>query len=239
MLQSAFPARRQDTPSLGDEALVALARKGDEEAIRVLVQRHNRRLFRVARSVLRDDAEAEDAVQETYVRAFTRLASFRGEALFSTWLTRIALNEALRRAGRRRPTAELAVLDKEAGPNGGSLIMFPSSLMAESPETEAARRQVRHLLEDAIDALPDLFRTVFVLRDVEGLSTEETATHLSIRPETVKTRLHRARKLMRAAIEAKVSAAFGELYPFDGARCVNMAERVIARLRDEGFAAGR
>lgn len=225
-----------DAAAHGDATLVDLARHGDEAAIRILVQRHNRRLFRVARSILHDDGEAEDVVQETYVRAFTRLSSFRGEALFSTWLTRIALNEALRRAGRRRPTADLDTLDAENGRNGGSLIMFPSQLAPASPETEAARGQIRHLLEEAVDGLPGPFRLVFVLRDVEGLSTEETATHLSIRPETVKTRLHRARKLMRVALEAKATSAFGELFPFDGERCAHMADRVLARLRESGKA---
>jgi RNA polymerase sigma-70 factor (ECF subfamily) len=232
-MQPVLSIDRPDLTTLGDEPLVERARDGDERAIRVLVRRHNRRIFRVARSIVRDDTEAEDVVQETYVRAFTRLGSFRGDAQFTTWLTRIALNEALRRAGRRRPVADLDVLDAESSRNGGSLIMFPS-LSPASPETEAARGQVRRLLEETVDGLPDLFRVVFVLRDVEGLSTEETATQLSIKPETVKTRLHRARKLMRAAIETKVSAAFGELYPFDGERCVHMADRVVARLKQQG-----
>lgn len=181
--------------------------------------------------MVRDDAEAEDIVQETYVRAFTNLDSFRGEAQFATWLTRITLNEALGRV-RRRPLADAAELDADTGSNEGRVIMFPSSLMPASPESEAARGQVRDVLEQAVDRLPELFRVVFILRDVEGMSTEGTATQLSIKPETVKTRLHRARKLMRAAIAEKLSTAFGEIFLFDGARCANMADHVIARLRD-------
>ena len=232
-MQLAVSAARFELATLGDEALVAMARNGDESAVRTLVARHNQRLFRVARGVVRNDSEAEDVVQAAYVRAFTSLDSFRGEAQLTTWLTRIALNEALGRVRRRRPTVELAELD--AGSNEGRLIMFPSSLMPASPETEAARGQVRHVIEAAVDRLPELFRIVFILRDVEGLSTEETAAQLSIKAETVKTRLHRARKLMRAAIAERLSTAFGDIFPFDGARCADMADRVVERLREERF----
>lgn len=230
-MQLAVSQVQFDLTSLDDGKLVGLARHRDEGAIRVLVQRYNKRLFRVARGVVRDDAEAEDVVQETYVRAFTNLDAFRGDARLSTWLTRIALNEALGRVRRRRPVAELTELDTGIAPHEGRLIMFPS--MPANPETEAARSQIRQILEHAVDCLPDLFRVVFILREVEGLSVEETALHLSIKPETVKTRLHRARKLMRAAIEDRLSAAFGDLFPFDGARCAGMADRVVEQLRGE------
>lgn len=230
-MQLAVTRLQFDLASFDDERLVGLARHRDEGAIRVLVQRHNRRLFRVARSVVRDDAEAEDIVQETYVRASTNLDRFRGDAQLSTWLTRIALNEALGRVRRRRPMAEITELDAGIASNEGCLVMFPSSLIPAGPETEAARGQIRQILEHAVDRLPDLFRVVFILRDVEGLSVEETALHLSIKPETVKTRLHRARRLMRAAIEERFSAAFSDLFPFDGARCAHMADRVVERLR--------
>ncbi|HEX5078870.1 MAG TPA: RNA polymerase sigma factor [Geminicoccaceae bacterium] len=233
-MQLASLQRHPDRAALGDQALVALARRGDEGAVRVLIQRHNQRLFRVARSVVRSDAEAEDVVQETYVRAFTNLDSFRGEALLSTWLTRIALNEALGRLRRHRPTTELAELDAASDRSEGRLIMFPSSLLPAGPEAEAARSQVRQLLEDAVDRLPDSFRTTFILRDVEGLSIEETAAQLSVRPETVKTRLHRARKLMRAAIEQRLAASLSDLFPFDGVRCARMADRVVESLRRRG-----
>lgn len=214
-----------------DEELVGLARGGDEAAVRTLVRRHNRQLFRVARGVVRDDAEAEDVVQATYVRAFTSLGTFRGEALLSTWLTRIALNEALGRLRRRRPTAELSDLDADNDQQGGHPIMFPTSPAQASPEIEVARNQVRHILEQAVDDLPETFRMVFVLRDIEGLDTEETATHLSIKAETVKTRLHRARRMMRSSIEGRFSVTFSELFPFDGARCASMADRVVSQLK--------
>lgn len=214
-----------------DAALVESARAGDETAVRILVGRHNRRLFRVARGVLRDDAEAEDVVQETYVRAFINLSRFRGESAIATWLTRIALNEALGRLRRRRPEADLAAAG-ELSADDPRVVAFPSP-RAPSPEAEAGRSQARTLLEPLIDALPPAFRVVLILRDVEGLTTEETAAHLDIRPETARTRLHRGRRLLRAALLERLGGGFDDLYPFDGARCAGMADRVIARLAEE------
>ena len=217
--------------ALSDEELIALARERDEDAVRALVQRHNRKLFRIARGVVRDDDEAEDIVQETYVRAFTRLESFRGESAFATWLARIALNEAFGRLRRRRTTAETSDLDITEQSGGGEVIMFPLSPVQANPEFETGREQVRHILELAIDRLPDPFRMVFILRDVEGHSTEGTAALLSLRPETVKTRLFRARRLMRAEIAKALSPNLSEVFPFGGRRCTRMADRVVERLR--------
>jgi RNA polymerase sigma-70 factor (ECF subfamily) len=229
-LATDFPALE----TLDEPALVDLARRRDEGAIRLIIKRNNQRLFRTARSVVRNDAEAEDVVQETYVKAFTNLAAFRGDAQLSTWLTRIALNEALGRVRRRRPTAALEAVDLEGSRAGGRILAFPTSLPASpDPEMEASRGQVRELLERAVDSLPDGFRAVFVLRDIEGMSMEETAEQLRIKPETVKTRLHRARKLLRARIEEEVTGAFSSLFPFDGRRCASMADRVLNRLARE------
>ena len=222
---------RSEVRDLGEAELVELARRGGENAIRTLIERNNQRLFRAARSVLRNDGEAEDVVQETYVKAFTALASFRGEASFSTWLTRIALNEAVSRLRRRRRNSDLEALDQAVSADAGLVSLFPLSLVPLPADTEAARSEMRQILETAIDGLPEGFRTVFVLRDVEGLSTEETAEQLTLKPETVKTRLHRARRMLRAVLEEQMRGSFAELYPFDGARCANMADRVIAKLR--------
>lgn len=212
-----------------DGALVERARSGDDAAVRALVRRYNQRLFRVARGIVRDDAEAEDVVQETYVRAFTRLDGFRGEAAFATWLTRIALNEANGRLRRRRPTVELSALEAERGRAQGEVIMFPTT-PAPDPESEAGREQVRRVIERAVDALPEPFRMVFILRDVQGLDIEETAALLEVNPATVKTRLFRARRLMRSEIARALSARFSDVFPFDGERCAGMAERVVACL---------
>lgn len=218
---------------LSEAAIVALARQGDEVAIRTIVQRYNRRLFRLARSVVRNDGEAEDIVQATYVRAFTNMDSFRQEAQFSTWLTRIAMNEALGRLRRRRNTTALEEIDMQAASGGGHVLHFPSSLAGPNPETELSRTQARHLLEMAVDELPGGFRLVFVMRDVEGMSAQDVADQLDIKVETVKTRLHRARKLMRSSIERQLEGAFSALFPFDGARCVAMADRVIESLKQK------
>lgn len=215
---------------LGDGPLVDLARRGDEGAIRVIIRRYNQRLFRVARSVVRNDADAEDVVQSSYVSAFTHLDGFRGESQLATWLTRITLNEALGRTRSRRPMVGLEQVDIESA-TSAQIIQFPLLQTQANPETEMSRQEVRGLLEDAVDMLPAAFRTVFVLRDVEGLSVEETASYLSLKPETVRTRLHRARKLMRSALEEQLTGAFGSLFPFDGERCVHMADRVLERLK--------
>ncbi|WP_262265923.1 RNA polymerase sigma factor [Microvirga yunnanensis] len=216
--------------TLDDAALVERARNRDGAAVRLIMQRHNRRLFRVARSVLHDDAEAEDVVQEAYVRAFTHLDGFRGEAQLSTWLTRIALNEALGRLRRRRITVGLEDIDAISGQGEARVIYLPSARQDSDPEAAAAQAQVWRLLERAVDQLPDSFRMVFVLRDIEEMSIEETASHLGLRPETVKTRLHRARRLLRQSLNRTLSAAVGEVFPCAGARCARITDAVLERL---------
>ncbi len=220
---------KQVTQSTGDGVLVAQALRRDEAAIRELIRRNNQRLFRVARAVLRDDAEAEDVVQETYVKAFTKLASFEGKAAFSTWLTRIALNEAIGRKRRMRPTAELDLVEAAQG-TGAELIPFPGAASPMSPETMTARGEMGAVLEEVIDGLPEAFRMVFVLREIEELSTEEVAAFLAIKAATVKTRLFRAKKLLREAMEVRFSRGFAAVYPFDGMRCTRLADRVVGLL---------
>jgi RNA polymerase sigma-70 factor (ECF subfamily) len=215
---------------LGDGELVALARRGEAAAFGEIMRRNNRHLFRAARSVLRDDAEAEDVVQEAYLRAFRGLAGFRGDASLSTWLTRIALNEALGRLRRRRDTVALEAIEAAQEGEGARILMFPTAQAGGDPEGAAARREIRRLLEEAIDELPEAFRPVLVARDVDGMSVEETAQVLGVRPETVRTRLHRARRLLRAALDQRLGDALREAFPFDGARCARTTEAVLARL---------
>jgi RNA polymerase sigma-70 factor, ECF subfamily len=213
---------------LDDEQLVQRARDRDEVAIRAITQRYNRRLFRVARSILRDDAEAEDVVQETYVRAFTGLAHFRGDSGFGTWITRIAMNEALGRLRKLRPTIEWEGYGENRMP--AEIIDFPVSAASRDPERIMAQGEIRTVLEHAIDALPDAFRAVFVARLVEGMSVEETADLFGLRSETVKTRLHRARTLLRDALDKQLGPALTSTFPFDGARCERMTTNVLRRL---------
>jgi RNA polymerase sigma-70 factor (ECF subfamily) len=216
-----------------DGELLRFARDGDPTAFRILIRRHDRHLYRIARSVLLDDHEAEDAVQETYVLAFTRLVDFRGDASLSTWLTRIALNEALKRRRRRRRTVDLDVID--AARDGADMQNYRSPMIApdQDPERATAQHQLRRFLERAIDDLPETFRTVFVMRDIEQASTEETASVLGIRQQTVKTRLHRARRMLRAALGEHVGAALKDAFPFDKPSCDRLVKKVLNQL---GFA---
>jgi RNA polymerase sigma-70 factor (ECF subfamily) len=228
MQTAAVAAERLDV--VDDRALVELARGGDGTAVRLIMQRHNRRLYRAARSVLGDEAEAEDVVQEAYTRAFTHLDSFRGEAQLSTWLTRIALNEALGRRRRRRPFVDIKDIDAINDQGVARVIYLPTAHQESDPEAAAARAEVRRLLERAVDQLPDSFRVVFMLRDIEDMSIEETASHLGLRPETVKTRLHRARRLLRQSLDRTLSSALADVFPCAGARCARITEAVLERL---------
>lgn len=230
---------RQDYGELGEVELVRCAQRGDREAFRAIMQRGNQRLFRIARGVMRDDVEAEDVVQEAYVRAFAKIAAFRGDSSIFTWLTRILLNEAY---GRLRQRRNMVGLDQiEAAQSGGAhVIMFPSTDPAASPEADAAKAQVRRLIEAAIDDLPEAFRIVFIMRDVEDCSVVETAEALGLLPETVKTRLHRARTRLRAALRDTLAATMTEAFPFLGSRCERITEAVLARLKPTlGEAHGR
>ena len=213
---------------LSDEDLVGLARGRDEAAVRAITKRYNRRLFRIARSILRNDAEAEDVVQETYVRAFTGLDLFRGDSAFGTWITRIAMNEALGRLRRRRPTVDWETFG-ENRPQA-EIINFPLSSASGDPEQTMAQSEIRAVLEKAIDELPDAFRAVFVARIVEGMSVEETADLFGLLPETVKTRLHRARLLLREELDKQLGPALTSSFPFEGRRCDRMTETVVSRI---------
>jgi RNA polymerase sigma-70 factor (ECF subfamily) len=210
---------------LTDDELVRRARERDEAAVRAITTRYNRRLFRVARSILRDDGEAEDVVQETYVRAFTGLDLFRGDAAFGTWITRIAMNEALGRLRKRRPTVDWeAYVEKRTQ---AQIIDFPVSALSNDPEKTMAQREIRVVLEKAIDDLPVPFRTIFVARIVEAMTVEETADLFGLKPETVKTRLHRARLLLRDALDKQLGPALTRTFPFGGSRCEAMTERMV------------
>jgi RNA polymerase sigma-70 factor (ECF subfamily) len=215
-------------PALKDDDLVERARARDEAAIRAIIQRHNRRLYRIARSILRDDHEAEDVLQETYLKAFTHLREFRGDASLGTWLTRIAMNEALGRLRRRRPTKELTTMEDER--DGAEIIRFPSAGPEFDPERVTAQREIRRLLEDAVDRLPDEFRVVLIARAVEDMSVEDTAALLGLKPETVKTRLHRARHRLRETLESKLGPVLTDIFPFEEPRCARIADRVVKRL---------
>jgi len=221
--------RELNVDALDETDLVQLARQGEAAAFRAIMQRSNRRLYRIARAVMNDDSEAEDVVQESYVRGLTALASFRGDSSLTTWLSRIVLNEAMGRLRRRRPTVDVDALEDRQALQG-DIIPFPLTSREPDPERAIAQRQIKALLESAIDELPDSFRTVLMARAVEGMSIEETAELFDLKPETVKTRLHRARQLLRDALEKQIGPVLTDAFPFDGRRCERMTQVVLARL---------
>jgi RNA polymerase sigma-70 factor (ECF subfamily) len=211
-----------------DAELVRRAGNRDEAAVRSIMQSNNRRLYRIARGILRNDAEAEDVVQETYVRAFTHLDGFRGDSSLGTWLARIAMNEALGRLRRQRPSVELNALPPAAVE--AQIIPFPLAAASEDPEKSMAQREIQQVVEHAIDELPEAFRIVFITRVIEGMNVEETAAILGLKPETVKTRLHRARTMLRGNVERKIGPVVMEAFPFAGKRCERLTAAVLKRL---------
>ncbi|RAP55665.1 RNA polymerase sigma factor [Oleiagrimonas sp. MCCC 1A03011] len=219
----------RDYAALDDRVLVELVLQGDLEAFRDITRRCNQRLFRVARGIVKDDSEAEDIVQESYVRAFEKLASFRGDAALLTWLTRIVLNEAYGRLRRRRMNVDMEHIEA-AQMKSENVVSFSPRYGVEDPAVAAGRAQARQLLERAIDQLPEAFRIVFLMREIEGCTVEETAVCLDLRSETVKTRLHRARRLLRAQLKDTLAATMADAFPFLGARCDHMTDTVMKRL---------
>lgn len=204
-----------------DEDLVRRVRAGEVACFELVMRRNNQRLFRAVRAIVGSNDEAEDVMQEAYVNAFTHLADFSGRARFSTWLTRIAVNEAFARLRRHR---RLTALDDT------NVADQPMTSPRSGPEQRASDRELAIILEQAVDSLPEAFRTVFVLRSVEQLSTAETAEVLDISEETVKTRLHRARGLLQSALTDRVGAALPNIFDFHLSRCDRVVARVFAIL---------
>jgi RNA polymerase sigma-70 factor (ECF subfamily) len=199
------------------------ARNFTPQDLEALMRRYNRTLFRTARAILRNDAEAEEAVQDAYLKAFRAMGEFRGDAKISTWLVRIVVNEALMRRRKLARGAEVVELNMD--------LHLASD--EEAPEHAAARGQVRELLEGKIDALPDAYRAVFMLRGVEEFSVEETAQALDLPEATVRTRFFRARGLLRESLSREIDRAFDKAFGFDGERCDRLVAGVLAALTKE------
>jgi RNA polymerase sigma-70 factor (ECF subfamily) len=206
-----------------DEDLVRRVLAGDTAAFELIMRRYNRLLFRVARSIVGDDSEAEDVLQEAYLRAFEHLRRFQGRCRFSTWLTRIAVHEAM---NRRRKLRRLKLVTSG---DSGAQELASYSVVRDGLE-EASRNELRHLLASAVDSLPPELRLVFTLRMVERLSTEQTAESLDLSAANVKIRLHRARALLRTWIDRRIGEESRQLYAFDGARCDRVVRIVLERL---------
>lgn len=216
--------------TLTDAEIVRRIVAGDRSAFVPLMRRYNQILYRTARSVLKDDSEAEDAVQEAYLLAYRNLDKYRGDAKLATWLVRIVLNEALARLRKRRRRAEVIRLDGDIEAEGSTAENTMTEAAPEQPEHGTLRAETRRLLETKIDALPEAFRTVFVLRALEELSVEETAAALELPPATVRTRYFRARGLLREALAREIDGAIEDAFAFAGARCDRIVAGVLAKL---------
>ncbi|HRK57807.1 MAG TPA: RNA polymerase sigma factor [Burkholderiaceae bacterium] len=231
VLESAAQAPSQE------DVWVAAALQGDEAAFAQIMRAHNRALYRAARGIVADEAHAQDVVQEAYLRAFTRLASFRAQSSLKTWLVRIAINVALdwtRREGRQ-VALDAAASFSDASFDQESEMQLDQASQHSNPETVAARKQTLALLQWAIEQLAPMYRSVFMLRAVEELSVEETAQALGIKPDAVKTRFLRARAMLRDTLGARVEALTQEVYAFDGAACDAVVRQVISQLRQQGL----
>lgn len=209
------PAPVEAASGLADEEVVGRVLKGETALFELIVRRYNQRLFRTTRAILRDDDAAEDAMQEAYLRAFAKLDQFAGEAKFSTWLTKIAVYEALGRLRKAKFEEELEeTMDAE-----------------DDPERAAYGRELQAAIEQAVDSLPPIYRTIFVMREVNELSVAETADCLGITQENVKTRLHRARTLLQKRLEQAIGSASVQTFSYLGPRCDRMAAVVLERIQ--------
>ncbi len=217
------------TKMLDDDELALLVQQGDDGAFRCIMQRFSGHMYRIARGVVNDDAEAEDIVQEAFMRAYYKIATFRRDAPLRTWLISILLNEARSRLRKRHNMVGLEHLKQASlDPYWASQSHFGSA--ADSPTSLAAHGEIRVLLRDAISELPDAYRSVYMLREVQEFSVQETADRLAIKPQTVRTRLHRARRLLRSSLRATLDNLVGGAFPFLGARCLRMTTTVMAWL---------
>ena len=222
------------TPVCKDLSDVEIARRiaaGDMNVLRMMMQRYNRTLYRTARSILKDDAEAEDAVQESYLLAYRAMGGFRGDAKLSTWLVRIVVNETLGRMRKRTRRAEIIQINDETEQNGEAAEANLGEASTEQPENSALRAETRRLIEAKIDLLPDGFRAVFVLRALEEMTVEEVAVCLGIPQATVRTRYFRAKGLLREALAREIDFSLEGAFAFAGARCDRIVAGVLDRLK--------
>lgn len=223
------PVGSQAVAQEDDASLARLIASGDKAAFVRMMRLHNRRLYRLARAILRDDAEAEDALQESYLAAYKAIAGYRGEASLVTWLSRLVLNECLARQRRRARRDNVAPMFSMTDGEGTERDMADAT-SANAPDAALQRSEIRALLERKLDALPQAFRIVFVLRCVEELSVEETARCLDIPEATVRSRHFRARSMLRESLAKALDLAEGEVFSFGGARCDRIVQAVLARI---------
>jgi len=224
---------------MSDETVLVRLKAGDHQAFHDLIRTYNQRLFRIARAILREDMEAEDIVQEAYIKAFTHLDSFSGSSGLGAWLARITTNLAIDRTRKVKRSQKLVDELLNSVPLPTAPLPSHATTDHMTPERQAAMAQIRGILEREIDNLPDGFREVFILRIVEELSIEETSNILDVPPATIKTRLHRARAKLQASIKTQINSASLQVFPFAGARCDRITTSVLARLKQQGITCGK
>ena len=215
--------------ALSDTDVVRRVRAGDSALFEVLMRRHNQRIYRTARAVIRDEADVEDVMQQAYINAFTHLGQFEERSQFSTWLTRIVLHEAFNRRRKAQRSESRGATESQLDEGGGDYMDTFESPVAD-PERQAYAQELTRVLEAAVDSLPETYRTVFMLRDIEGLSTSETGEGLGIGAEAVKTRLHRARAMVRRAVTAQIGDVAPGTFQFHAPRCDRVVAAVLARI---------
>lgn len=225
------PLQSAGYAEMPDAELARRVAGGDHSAFEAMMRRHNRAMFRTALGILRDHAEAEDALQEAYLQAYRTIGSYRGEARLSTWLARVVANEALMRLRKRSRRSE--ILPLHAGADISEITEITDGSMDKQPENVARRAELRKMLEARIEALPGAYRAVFMLRAVEEYSVEETAAILQIPEATVRSRLSRAKSLLREGLASEVDLATEDVFAFAGERCDRVVARVMARLTED------
>ena len=228
------PARSDGTPvvpasTLSDADIVKRVRAGEHALFEILMRRHNQQLYRAARAIVKDEHEVEDVMQQAYINAFTHLHQFEERSQFSTWLTRITLNEAFGRRRKMRQSESRAIVVSDAREDAGELMETVRTPQPD-PERQAYARELHRVLEEAVDTLPETYRAVFMLRDIEGLSTSETGAGLGLGDEAVKTRLHRARAMIRRAVTVRLGEVAAGAFEFHAPRCDRVVSAVLARV---------
>jgi RNA polymerase sigma-70 factor (ECF subfamily) len=225
-----MPQRRAAGPA-ADADLARATANGDQAAFEALMRRYNGKLFRIARAILRDDAEAEDALQDAYIHAYRKIGEYRADAKLGTWLTRIAINQALMRLRKQKRERVVVPFASRSASSPEPYERDFADDRTEPPPAATLRAEIRRILERRIEELPVAFRTVFIMREVEDMSVQETADCLSLPPATVRTRLFRARALLREALERDLDAASVDIYAFAGERCDRIVRAVLAQIQ--------
>jgi RNA polymerase sigma-70 factor, ECF subfamily len=226
-------SRAESSKDAADSVLVGAIAQGDHAAFETLMRRYNGKLFRIARSIVKDDSDAEDVLQDAYMDAYRHIDDFRGDSQVATWLTRIVINQALMRLRKEKRRSVIVPFREPGSGEAERAEVDVADRTTESPSSRLLRGEIRRILERRIDELPLSFRTVFIMREVEDMSVEETAEALGIAPATVRSRLFRARALLRESLAREMDMATVDVFAFAGARCDRIVAAVLLRARDE------